>query len=88
MNRYNPQALSAATPINMPVIRATTTAAEAMPCWADGTTRRVADDSGPITSPNPKPATTRSVCIAGTVNNPRMLCRSANRSTGQWEISQ
>ena len=48
-------------PISMPIIRDTTTAAEAMPCCADGTTRRVADVSGPITSPSPSPAIARSV---------------------------
>ena len=35
-------------------MRATTTAAEAMPCCADGTTLRLADVSGPITRPSPE----------------------------------
>ena len=83
LNSYRPQALSAATPINMPVIRATTTAAEAMPCCAAGTTRRAADDSGPITRPSPIPATSRSVCTAGTLNSPKMLCRWSIRSARQ-----
>ena len=32
-----------------------------MPCWADGTTRSVADVSGAITRPSPSPAIARSV---------------------------
>ena len=57
--------------MSMPTMRATTTAADAMPCWADGTDRSVAEVSGPITRPRPIPASTRSVPNVGTVNNPR-----------------
>ena len=42
-------------PISMPIIRATTTAAEAMPCCAAGTTRSVADVSGRDHQAEPEP---------------------------------
>ena len=80
LNRYRPHALSAAMPISMPIMRATTTDADAMPCWAAGTTRRVADVSGPITRPRPRPAIARSVSSIGSVMKPRSW-RAASRSS-------
>ena len=74
-------------PMSMPIIRATTTAADAIPCCAAGTTRSVADVSGPITRPRPRPAIARSVSSVGSVNRPRSW-RAASRSTGHLEISQ
>ena len=71
----------------MPVIRATTTAAEAIPCCADGTTRKLAEVSGAITRPSPMPATARSVCSAGT-ERPKMSWCSVNRLIDHFEISQ
>ncbi len=68
----------------MPIIRATTTAAEAMPCWAAGTTRRVADVSGAITRPSPRPAIARSVFSIGNVKRPRSWW-AASTSSGQPE---
>ncbi|SLC95073.1 Uncharacterised protein [Mycobacteroides abscessus subsp. massiliense] len=72
-------------PMSIPVMRATTTSADAMPCCAAGTTRSAAEDSGPITRPRPIPATTRSVSRRGRVKKPK-LCTAANTSTGHPEI--
>ncbi|WP_345401663.1 hypothetical protein [Nonomuraea salmonea] len=40
----------------MPIIRATTTAADATPCWSGRLTLSTADDTGAITKPSPRPA--------------------------------
>ncbi len=61
--RWKPHADSPATPSSMPIIRATTTAAEATPCWAAGTARSTAEETGAITRPSPRPATIRSASI-------------------------
>ena len=87
LNLYNPHALSEANPMSMPIIRDTTTAADAMPCCEPGTVRRVADVNGPITRPSPRPARIRSVSNAGSVNSTRSW-RAESTSTVQWDTSQ
>ena len=63
-------------PTSMPIMRATTTAADAMPCWAAGTTRSVAEVSGAITSPSPRPAIARSVSSMGRLDEAQVVvCR-------------
>ncbi|URN02364.1 hypothetical protein LUW74_02555 [Actinomadura madurae] len=52
-------------PSSIPIIRATTTAADATPCRAAGTNASTADDTGAITRPSPRPVTTRSTSMRG-----------------------